>query len=138
MSADLMYLALSAALCAVMWIPYILARIQSWGLVNAVGYPENPPAVPKWAERAQRAHLNMVENLIPLAALILVGRELGADPTTMAWGAALFFWARIVHWIVFIAGIPWVRTVAFALAWLGIAIAFFGVLGAEGVGAASG
>jgi len=117
---------------------YILARIQSWGLVNAVGYPESPPAVPKWAERAQRAHLNMVENLIPLAALVLVGRELGADPTTMAWGAALFFWGRVVHWIVFIAGIPWVRTVAFALAWLGIAIAFFGVLGAEGVAAASG
>ncbi len=65
-------------------------------------------------------------------------RQAAADPTTMAWGAALFFWGRVVHWIVFIAGIPWVRTVAFALAWLGIAIAFFGVLGAEGVGAASG
>jgi uncharacterized MAPEG superfamily protein len=133
MPADLMYLTWSAALCAIMWIPYILARIQAWGLTDAVGYPENPPAVPRWAARGQRAHTNMVENLVPLAALVLVGQQVGADPTTMAWGAALFFWGRVVHWIVYMAGVPWVRTLAFAVAWLGIVIALVGVLGAEGL-----
>jgi uncharacterized MAPEG superfamily protein len=137
MSADLMYLSWSAALCALMWIPYILARIQAWGLTDAVGYPENPPAVPKWAQRAQKAHLNMVENLIPLAALVLIGQHVGANPTTMAWGAALFFWGRVLHWIMYTAGVPWARTITFAIAWLGIVIAFFGVIGAEGMAAAT-
>jgi uncharacterized MAPEG superfamily protein len=138
MPADLMYLTWSAGLCAVMWIPYVLARIQAWGVIAAVGYPESPPAVPKWSERAQRAHVNMVENLVPLAALVLVGHQVGADPTTMAWGAALFFWARVVHWIVYTAGVPWARTLTFALAWAGIMIALFGVIGAEGLPAAAG
>ena len=137
MTPDLTYLVLTCVLSLVMWIPYILARIKAWGLTEAVGYPENPPAVPKWAQRAQKAHANMVENLIPLAALILAGRYLGADPGTMAWAAALFFWGRIAHWICYIAAVPWARTLTFAVAWLGIIIAFFGVLGAEGIAPAA-
>lgn len=133
MPADLMYLALSAGLCAVMWIPYIVARIRTWGLTQAVGYPENPPPEPAWAVRAQRAHANTVENLIPLAALVLVGQFVGADPSVMAWGAALFFWARLAQYIVMMAGIPWLRTLTFAIGWAGIVFAFFGVLGAEGM-----
>lgn len=133
MPADLVYLALSAGLCAVMWIPYIVARIQTWGLTQAVGYPENPPPEPAWAKRAQRAHSNMVENLAPLAALVLAGQFVNADPTVMAWGAALFFWGRLAQYVVMIAGIPWLRTITFAIAWIGIVIAFFGVIGAEGV-----
>lgn len=138
MPADLMYLTLSAGLCAVMWIPYIVARIQAWGLTQAVGYPDNPPPEPAWALRAQRAHTNTVENLIPLAALVLVGQFVGADPDTMAWGAALFFWGRLAQYIVMMAGIPWLRTITFLIGWIGIVIAFFGVLGAEGMPAAAG
>lgn len=133
MSADLMYLTLSAGLCAVMWIPYIVARIQTWGLTQAVGYPKDPPPEPAWALRAQRAHANTVENLVPLATLVLIGQLVGASPTVMAWGAALFFWARLAQYIVMIAGIPWLRTLTFVIGWIGIVIAFFGVLGAEGM-----
>ena len=136
MPADLMYLSWSALLCLVMWLPYVVNRVQVWGLTAAVGYPDDPPAVPKWAQRARRAHANMVENLLPLAVLVLIGQFVGADPGVMAWGAALFFWGRVAHWIVFVAGIPWARTIAFAIAWVGIVIAFVGVIGAEGVATA--
>jgi uncharacterized MAPEG superfamily protein len=34
-------------------------------------------------------------------------------------GAQLFFWSRVVHIAVMIAGIPWVRTLAFAAGLLG-------------------
>ena len=77
MSIDLLYLTLSAGLCAVLWIPYILSRIQTWGLINAVGYPENPPEVPAWAQRSAKVHANMVENLAPFAALVLVAQVAG-------------------------------------------------------------
>ena len=55
----------------------------------------------------------------------------------MAWAAALFFWGRLAHWIVYIAAVPWARTITFAISWLGILIAFFAVLGAEGMPAAA-
>ena len=129
MTTDLLYLTLSAGFCAILWIPYILSRVMTWGLVDAVGYPENPPALPGWAQRAIRVHANMVENLAPFAALVLVAQVIGATSETTALGAALFFWARIVHAIVFILGIPWLRTLAFVVAWVGIVIIFFEIIG---------
>lgn len=124
MTTDLLYLTLSAGLCAVLWIPYILSRIQTWGLVNAVGYPENPPALPAWAQRSTRVHANLVENLAPFAALVLVAQAAGVANEITALGAAIFFWARIVHAVVFTLGIPWLRTLAFAVSWVGMVIIF--------------
>ena len=72
MSTDLLYLTLSAGFCILLWIPYILSRIQTWGLVNAVGCPANPPELPAWAQWSKRVHENMVENLAPFAALVLI------------------------------------------------------------------
>ena len=69
---DLSYLAWSAFLCSVLWLPYVLERIQSQGLGNVLTYPENPPAPAAWAQRAQRAHLNLVENLPAFAALVII------------------------------------------------------------------
>jgi len=124
MTTDLLYLTLSAGLCAILWIPYILSRIQTWGLVEAVGYPANPPELPAWARRATRVHANMVENLAPFAALVLVAQAAGLANEMTALGAAIFFWARVVHAVVFTFGIPWLRTLAFAVAWVGMVIIF--------------
>ncbi len=129
MSTDLLYLTLSAGLCAILWIPYILSRIMTWGLVDAVGYPANPPELPAWAQRSTRVHANMVENLAPFAALVLVAQVAGLANEITALGAALFFWARIVHAIVFILGIPWVRTLAFVVSWIGIVLIFIEIIG---------
>ena len=30
----------------------------------------------------------------------------------------LYFWARLVHYVVYAAGIPWVRTLSYAASWL--------------------
>lgn len=124
MSDDLYYLTLSAGLCAILWVPYILARIQQQGMMNAVGYMDNPPEPPAWARRAQRIHLNFLENLAPFAALVLVAHVAGLANEMTALGAAIFFWARIVHTVCFYAAVPWVRTVAFAVSWLGMMMIF--------------
>lgn len=128
MTADLVYLALSAALCALLWVPYVLARFSVWGIADTVGYPENPPALPGWAQRAARAHANMVENLAPLATLVLIAHAAGAAGETTAIGAGLFFWARLVHAVVFIAKVPWLRTLAFLGGWAGIVIVFLDLI----------
>ena len=66
-----------AALCVALFLPYVMARTLVWGLADTVGYPKNPPSLPDWAERARRAHMNMVENLAPFAALVLVAQASG-------------------------------------------------------------
>ncbi|MCS5683406.1 MAG: MAPEG family protein [Actinomycetota bacterium] len=125
MDTELTYLAWSAFLCIVLWLPYVLERIQSQGLVTTLNYPANPPAPAAWAQRAQRAHLNLVENLPAFAALVIIANITDANAAT---GAALFFWARLAHAVVHILGIPYVRTLAFAVSWIGMLVIFFSVL----------
>ena len=125
MDTQLTYLAWSAFLCILLWLPYVLERIQSQGLGTVLTYPENPPAAAAWAQRAQRAHLNLVENLPPFAALVIIAHLTGVDA---AGGAALFFWARAAHAVVHILGISYVRTLAFAASWVGMLMIFFSIL----------
>ena len=120
MDTELVYLACSAGLCAFMWVPYVLARLASWGLIATVSYPENPPDVPGWARRLQRAHNNMVENLVPFAALVLVAQAADVSTGMTVFGATLFFYSRLAHALVYTLGIPWVRTLTFTGSYVGM------------------
>ena len=124
MTRELSMLAWSSIFCALMWSPYILARIQAWGLIDTVGYPRNPPPVPDWALRAQKAHANMVENLAPFAAIVLIAHVADVHNGATELGAMLFVLGRIVHYPAYIAALPWVRTLAFAVAWFGTVLIF--------------
>jgi uncharacterized MAPEG superfamily protein len=125
MGYELNYLVWAAGLCAVIWIPYVLARSNVLGLQQSLGYPEQPAELPNWAQRAQRVHLNFLENLPIFAILVLVGHVTNSFDFLTAAGAALFFWGRIAHAIVFIAGIPYLRTLMFLVSWIGMALIFF-------------
>ena len=129
MTTDLTMLAWSAALCGLLWVPYILARIGAWGLINAVSYPESPPDVPDWSERTHKAHSNLVENLAPFAALVLVAHAGGMANEATALGATIFFWARVLHAVAYSFAIPWVRTLSFAAGFVGMAMIFFAIVG---------
>ena len=42
MKTELLYLTLVTALTGLLWLPYILDRVATRGLLEAVGYPDNP------------------------------------------------------------------------------------------------
>lgn len=90
------------------------------GLKYAFGNRDQPEPLAPWAERAQRAHRNMIENLAPFAALVLVAQSAGISNEATVLGAWLFFWARVAHAVIYIAGIPYLRTVAFAVSLMGM------------------
>lgn len=126
-----LYLVLSGALTILLWTPYILARVFVWGLpIFLHNYPENYPAQepepPLWAQRAQRAHLNMVETM-PAFIAVVVGAGFIADASAYATIGALaqvFFFARIAHAVVYTLAIPGLRTPVYLVSWaavLGIA-----------------
>jgi uncharacterized MAPEG superfamily protein len=118
MTSELMSLTWVITLSAVMWVPYIVNTIMVQGLSNAVGYPENPKPIAPWAQRMKKAHYNAVENLVMFAALVLILHVLGISNATTIMACNLYFWARLVHYLVYTAGIPWLRTLSFAVAWI--------------------
>jgi len=118
MTSELTSLTWVAALTSVLWLPYILNQIAVRGLVDAVSYPENPKPLSPWAARLKAAHYNSVENLVVFAALVLTLNAVGISTETTVLACQVYFWARVVHYIVYGAGIPWVRTLSFAVSWL--------------------
>jgi len=116
MSTELLYLTLVTLLTAICWVPYILNTIAVRGLADAVGYPENPVPLAPWAQRLKAAHYNAVENLVVFAALVLTANAMGIHSEATAVSCVVYFWARLVHMVVYTLAIPWLRTVSFAVA----------------------
>ena len=127
MPSALTTLAVVSLLAAVLWLPYILGRFMTQGF-GLLGYPENPPPLPSWAERSHRAHLNLLENLVPFTALVLVGHTIGADSATLATWSFVFLVARIVHWLAYVLKIPAIRTLAFLAGVASLVALFFEIL----------
>lgn len=115
MSTELQYLTYVTAFTGILWLPYVLDRIAVRGLINAVGYPDNPEPQSPWAQRLMKAHANAVENLVVFAILVLVAHAANIDSSTIAAACVAYFWARVAHALAFAFGIPWVRTLAFAV-----------------------
>lgn len=131
MNTDMRLLVYTAFVCIVMWLPYMLAAIKAFGLKRMAGAYPTPSyaSLPQWAQRLNRAHMNLVENIGPFAALVIVAQLTGAANEMTALGARLFFWARLVQIAGHTAGIPWVRTGAFAVGWIGNIIILVQILG---------
>lgn len=117
MTSELMSLTWVAALSAVMWVPYILNAITVRGLMNAVGYPEDPAPLAGWAQRMKSAHYNSVENLVVFATLVLVANAAGISNDVTVLACEIYFWARLVHLLSYTFAVPWVRTLSFAAGW---------------------
>jgi uncharacterized MAPEG superfamily protein len=124
MSVDLVMLVWSVALTVVQTVVLALGAIQQVGLPMLAGNRENMPALVGWVDRASRAHRNMLESLVLFAALVLVAHVSGKANAMTAVGAQLFFWARLVYAIVYIVGVPWLRTAVWAVGLAGLILIF--------------
>src|SRR5262249_53797881 len=102
----------------------VLGTIGQVGLPTAAGNRDNmmPPA--GWAGRANRAHRNLLESLVLFAILVLVAQALGKLNAMTALGAQLFFYARVAYALVYIIGIPWLRTLIWGVSVVGLVIIF--------------
>ena len=132
MFRELMWLTLTVILTGLLWIPYILDRIIVRGLMGSMANPSrNDKPQSAWAQRLYFAHTNAVENLVVFAALVLILDSLGISTEGTAIACAVYFWARLAHVIVYAAGIPVLRTLAFAVgfaAQAALVLAVFGKL----------
>ncbi|MEO8159077.1 MAG: MAPEG family protein [Betaproteobacteria bacterium] len=115
MKTELTSLVWVTVLTGVIWIPYIMDRVMTWGLMDTVGYPVNPNPQSLWAARMIKAHQNAVENLVVFATLVLSAHALGVSNDVTVSACCVYLWARVVHLAAYTLRIPWVRTLAFAV-----------------------
>jgi uncharacterized MAPEG superfamily protein len=124
MTPELMYLVWSVALTFVLVVIAVLGATLEVGLSTLAGNREGLPEMKGWAGRAARAHRNMLESLVLFAALVLVAQIVGARNAMTLLGAQLFFWGRVAHAVIYIAGIPWLRTLAWTVSVVGLLLIF--------------
>ena len=129
LSGELRLLSYLALLCLSLWSPYIIAAISVRGLRRVVGYPTGLYTdLPNWAQRCQRAHQNLIENLVPFGILVLIAHVTNVSNEITLLGTQMFFWARLGHAITTIAAVPWLRTAAFFAGWVGCVIIFWQIM----------
>ena len=91
------------------------AANQVVGLNTLAGNRDDLPVMTGFAGRARRAHLNMLENMVLFSALVLIAVVAQKTNATTAMGALIFFWARLLYAVIYLIGVPWLRTVAWAV-----------------------
>ena len=72
-----------------------------------------------WVNRANRTHLNALENLAPFAVVVFVGHVSGISSATTAACAAIYFYPRVAHAVIHVTGFSLLmaRTIVFTVGW---------------------
>lgn len=128
MSFELTYLVWSVALAFVQVLIAVSMASLVVPLPKLMGNREDMPDLKGFAGRASRAHLNMMENLPLFIALVLVAQIAGRTNAMTHWGVLLFFWGRVAHAIIYLAGIPGLRTLAWGVSVVGMVQIFLQLL----------
>ena|SRR2546423_1693876 len=104
-------LLVASGICAKAWTPP--------GAQIAFGNREGLPMPLGLAGRADRAARNMIEAMVVFTALVLAAHIAG-KASQAALGATIFFWARVVYWPVYLAGVIYLRTLVWFVGVLGL------------------
>ncbi len=120
MPTEIFVLAATGGLALLLTLIQGTRNVLLLGLPTAAGNQHDIEPWDGWNDRLNRALRNLIEAMAvyaPFAVAVFV-TDSGND--TSALGAQIFFGARVVHAIVFTAGVPWVRTTAWFIGVVGI------------------
>ena len=124
MKPELLLLTWAALLTLVQAVVAVLGALTRVSLPMLAGNRDGLPEIRGWGGRAARAHRNMLENLLLFAALVLVAVLADKTNAMTLLGAQIFLYARIAYALVYIAGVPWLRTGVWAVSVAGLALIF--------------
>lgn len=122
MKPELTLLAWSVVLAIVHMLATVQALVSQKGLMTAFGNRENLPELAGWGGRAQRANVNMAQNLVLFAAVVLAAAVVGKSNSMTLLGAQLFFWGRVGYAVCYLGGIQYLRTASWLVSLIGIAL----------------
>jgi len=128
-----------AILGASLWIPYIIGVNTAPEGSLPADAPDgfhriaDPSLQRPWVQRAYRAHLNLLEQLVPFALLVLLVDRLDGFTALTYWTAIAFFWLRVAHAVGYITGkaaLP-LRPLIFTAGWVCCLIMAYAVFAAR-------
>ncbi len=122
MKPELTLLVCAIVLAFAQLLAGVLGAMQQVGLPVLLGNRQGLPEITGWAGRAQRAHRNMVENLVLFAALVLVAVVAGRTNAMTLLGAQIFVWARLAYAAIYVVGLPLLRTLSWLVSVIGMAM----------------
>lgn len=116
MSVELRYLVAAAVLTLLMRVPWMIDKVRVRGLKKVTGYPADSEPLSPWGHRTWIAHEDAVQGLVVFSVLVIALHLAGESSGWTRGAAALYFWARLGHFLVYAFAIPRLKTVAFLLA----------------------
>lgn len=122
MNPELNILVWSVILTFVQMLIAVFGSMMQVGLITLVGNREGFPDIKGWGGRAMRAHSNMIENMALFIPLVLIAVAAGKTNSTTLVGAEIFFWARVVYAVIYLIGIPWLRTATWFVSVIGLIV----------------
>lgn len=122
MSLELLMLLYSALLLLAIILVQAALGISQNGLMAQAGSRDNLPEPTVLRQRLQRLSANMQENLVLFAVVVLVASAAGVSNDATALGAAVFFYARVGHAIVYAFGWPVIRPLFYFAGLYGIGV----------------
>jgi uncharacterized MAPEG superfamily protein len=128
MSVELTMLAYSVALLFVLILVQALAGVLAQGLPQMAGPRDELGEPTPFQARTKRVVDNHREGLALFAPLVLIAALAHVGNSTTVLGAQLFFYARVVHAGLYLAGVPWVRPLAWAVGIVGTVMVFVALL----------
>ena len=122
MPIELQLLIWAAILTLIQMLIAVAGAQSQVSLPVLAGNRDTMPPLTGWALRAQRAHVNMLESLVIFAVFVLVADATGRLNATTALGANLFFWGRVAYAVVYVMGVPWLRTLVWGVSVAGLLV----------------
>ena len=129
MSIELTMLCASVALLIVLVLIQANAGVMAQGLLPMAGNRDHLKEPSVWQARTKRCVDNHREGLLMFAPLIIVAHiynVTGSDLTL--YGAQMFFYSRVAHAIVYLAGWPYIRPLFWGIGLIGTLMIFYALL----------
>ena len=102
----------------------VFGKTKAAGTAWNVGNREVTPTFPDWVNRASRALANHKENFPMFLTAVLVVQITGKADHVSAVASGVYLLARILHGVVYIAGITKVRSAVFIVGAIAVLVVF--------------
>jgi uncharacterized MAPEG superfamily protein len=123
MTTELTYLALTLILALVqVFLPAGARTVEFGSKWNAGPRDETPAAKKPLTGRLERAQANLFETLPLFIGAVLIAHVAGRNGVLTEWGAALYFWARVVYVPLYAFGVPYVRSLVWTVSFAGLVL----------------
>ena len=129
MTIELTMLVYSVALLFVLILIQAAAGVLAQGLPEMAGSRDGLPDPKPFQSRTKRLVDNHREGLTLFAPLVIAAALTHVSTPATVLGAQLFFYARVVHALLYVTGVPWVRPLAWAVGIVGTVMIFAALVG---------